>query len=87
MKNIGLRIEPGTPENVTELENIEQEDETDIQIRTVDQTDIQMHNLKNKSINLCGKMYSLKQRKEKKKTSLPGRKARAKDPQHPKILV
>ena len=66
-ENIGLRIEPGTPENVTELENIEQEDETDIQIRTVDQTDIQMHNLKNKIINLCGKMYSLKQRKEKKK--------------------
>ena len=45
MKNIGLRIEPGTPEIVTQLENIAQEQQTNTQIK----------NLRDKIIKLCEK--------------------------------
>ena len=65
---IELRIEPVTTENITQLENIEQVEETDtaenatqvVNDTQEDETDIEIHNLKNKIINLCGKIYNLK---------------------------
>ena len=66
-QNIELSIEPA-------LENIEQVEKTSTPKNIVqvvndtqeDQTDIQIHNLEKKIINLCGKIYNLKQTKENK---------------------
>ena len=67
-QNIELSIESATPENATQLENIEQEETTDTpeNVTQEDQTDIEIHNLEKKIINLCGKMYNLKHMKENK---------------------
>ena len=56
LENIEQVEKTSTPKNIVQVVNDTQEDETDIQI----------HNLEKKIINLCGKMYNLKQMKENK---------------------
>ena len=58
-ENIELRIEPATPENVTQLENIEEVEQTStpenitqvVNDTQEDETDIQIHNLEKKPRN------------------------------------